>query len=124
MSARHQEDYPAHAQASILPPATMVVNQNRKSSLNPTVSSTNGNQLQKSLNSIEFQQAKSKSQTRDGLIRSREKLPEIGLSTKLDMYQQRLERHVIGNIQKVDRSTLSDIYHVSEYCADITHHMQ
>lgn len=40
------------------------------------------------------------------------------------MYQQRVERYVIGNIHKVDRSTLSDIYHVSEYCAEITFHMQ
>ncbi len=56
---------------------------------------------------------------RDGLIRSREKLPEIGLSTKIAMYQQRIERYVVGNIQKVDRNTISDIYHVSEYCAEI-----
>jgi hypothetical protein len=57
MSARHQEQQEFSYQAlgaSILPPATMVINQNRKSSLNPTVSSTTGNQLQKSLNSIEF----------------------------------------------------------------------
>lgn len=62
--------------------------------------------------------------TRDGLIRSREKLPEIGLSTKIAMYQQRIERYVLGNIQKIDRVTLSDIYHVSEYCAEIQTHMQ
>lgn len=40
------------------------------------------------------------------------------------MYTQRVERFVVGNIHKVDRATLSDIYHVSEYCADITNHMQ
>ncbi len=40
------------------------------------------------------------------------------------MYQQRIERYVLGNIQKIDRVTLSDIYHVSEYCAEIQTHMQ
>lgn len=39
------------------------------------------------------------------------------------MYQQRIERYVVGNIQKVDRNTISDIYHVSEYCAEIQSHM-
>lgn len=40
------------------------------------------------------------------------------------MYQQRVERYVYGIIHKVDRCTLSDIYHVSEYCAEIQQHMQ
>lgn len=40
------------------------------------------------------------------------------------MYQQRIERYVLGNIQKIDRVTLSDIYHVSEYCAEIQTNMQ
>lgn len=68
------------------------------------------------MNSIDFQQIKSKSVGRDGLVRSREKLPEIGLGTKIAMYQQRVERYVISNINKIDRVTLTDIYHVSEYC--------
>lgn len=40
------------------------------------------------------------------------------------MFQQRIERYVNSNINKVDRSTLSDIYHVSEYCSEIQMHMQ
>lgn len=56
----------------------------RKSSLNPATTV-----LQKSLGSIEFQQQKKQStslnrNTSD--IRSRDKLPEIGLNTKIAMY--------------------------------------
>ena len=40
------------------------------------------------------------------------------------MYQQRVERYVTSHISKVDRTTLTDIYHVSEYCAEIQLHMQ
>ena len=40
------------------------------------------------------------------------------------MYQQRIERNVHSTIAKVDKNTLSDIYHVSLYCADIQRHMQ
>ena len=59
--------------------------QQRKSSLNPTAI-LSGNPLQKSLNSIDFQQAKnqgSKSVPRGAPeARSRDKLPQIGLNTK------------------------------------------
>lgn len=61
---------------------------------------------------------------RDGTIRSREKLPEIGVSTKVAMSFQRYERNITSNISKVDKVTLTDIYHVSEYCAEIQLHMQ
>jgi hypothetical protein len=40
------------------------------------------------------------------------------------MYNQRVERNIIANIGKIDKATLSDIYHVSEYCADIQRDMQ
>jgi cyclin B len=40
------------------------------------------------------------------------------------MYNQRVERNIIANISKIDKSTLADIYHVSEYCADIQKDMQ
>lgn len=40
------------------------------------------------------------------------------------MYNQRVERNIIANINKIDKATLSDIYHVSEYCADIQRDMQ
>lgn len=112
-------------QQSYLPAESIAQQQQRKSSLNPTVIA--GANLQKSLGSIDFQQIKaqqSKSVNRDDKIRSRDKLPEIGLSTKQAMYQQRVERFVTSSISKVDRATLSDIYHVSEYCAEIQAHMQ
>ena len=57
-------------------------------------------------------------------IRSRDKLPHIGLGTKQAMYQQRVERYVTSAMSKIDRATLADIYHVSEYCAEIQQHMQ
>ena len=40
------------------------------------------------------------------------------------MYNNRIEKNVVSSINKIDRATLSDIYHVSEYCADIQEHMQ
>ena len=40
------------------------------------------------------------------------------------MYKQRIERYVTGQVSVVDKHTLSDIYHVSLYCADIQRHMQ
>ena len=40
------------------------------------------------------------------------------------MYNNRVEKNVVSNINKVDKATLSDIYHVSEYCAEIQAHMQ
>lgn len=52
-------------------------------------------------------------------IRSREKLPEI-LSTKA---QQPRHEHT-ATMSKFDRLTMADIYQVSEYCAEIEHHMQ
>lgn len=40
------------------------------------------------------------------------------------MYNNRVEKNVLSNISKIDKSTLSDIYHVSEYCSEIQLHMQ
>lgn len=81
------------------------------------------------MGSIDYQQqllaGKSSSMNRHPSgIRSRDKLPEIGLSTKLNMYKKRVEQNILSNINKIDKATLTDIYHVSEYCADIQKHMQ
>lgn len=40
------------------------------------------------------------------------------------MYNQRVERHIHSQLNKIDKATLADIYHVSEYCAEIQHSMQ
>ena len=36
----------------------------------------------------------------------------------------RVDRTAYLNIPKSDLSTINDIYHVSEFCAEIEHHMQ
>ena len=46
------------------------------------------------------------------------------MQTKLAMYHQRVERNIIANMSKIDKATLSDIYHVSEYCGEIQRDMQ
>lgn len=98
--------------------------QSRKSSINPQTV------LQKSLNSLDFQQQKSGKAVSSSLnrnhsgLRSRDKLPEIGLGTKLQMYSQRIERNIHSGMNKLDKATMSDIYHVSEYCSDIQKNMQ
>jgi len=38
--------------------------------------------------------------------------------------QQRIEQNVLSKVSKVDKSTLTDIYHVSLYCKEIQEHMQ
>ena len=68
----------------------------RKSSLNPTQ-----NVLQKSLGSIDYQQqkmvGKSSSLNRHPSgIRSRDKLPEIGLSMKINLYKKRVEQNILS----------------------------
>jgi len=82
--------------------------------------------LQKSLNSLDFQQHKSHSSAlsnsigrQSSSLRSRDKLPTIGLHNKLQVYQQRIEDNVTSRVTNVDKGTLSDIYHVSLYCKDI-----
>jgi len=57
-------------------------------------------------------------------LRSRDKLPTIGLHNKLQVYQQRIEDNVTSKVGRVDKATLSDIYHVSLYCSEIQTHMQ
>lgn len=57
-------------------------------------------------------------------IRSRDKLPEIGLGTKRQMHKQRVDKHVISKISAVDMPTHTDIYQVAEFCSEIQQHMQ
>ena len=57
-------------------------------------------------------------------LRSRDKLPQIGFHTKLATYQQRIEHNVTSKVSKIDKATLSNIYHVSLYCKEIQQHMQ
>ena len=57
-------------------------------------------------------------------FRSRDKLPQIGVHNKLSTYQRRIEENVTSKVGKVDKATISDIYHVSHYCKDIQKHMQ
>lgn len=52
-------------------------------------------------------------------LRSRDKLPQIGIHNKLSTYQRRIEDNVTSRVSKVDKATLSDIYHVSHYCKEI-----
>ena len=107
-------------------PSTIGAQSNiRKSSLNPQ------NGLQKSLNSLDFQQHKNQGSAMSNSLgrpssslRSRDKLPQIGFHTKLATYQQRIEHNVNSRVTKVDKATLSDIYHVALYCKDIQEHMQ
>jgi len=40
------------------------------------------------------------------------------------MWSQRYDRFINNHVQKVDKSTLSNIYHVSEYCREIERNMQ
>ena len=56
-------------------------------------------------------------------LRSRDKLPQIGFNTKMRTLQQRIEQNVLSKVSKVDKSTLTDIYHVSLYCKEIQEHM-
>jgi len=57
-------------------------------------------------------------------LRSRDKLPQIvGTHTKLANYQQRIEQNVNSQVGKVDKATISNIYHVSLYCREIQQHM-
>ncbi len=138
-SARHTDGTSKHqfaSQASYLPSEAILAQQQqqaqRKSSLNPTnINAATGN-LQKSLGSIDFNQMKSqgvKSVTRDATgtqqsIRSRDKLPEIGLGTKRQMHKQRVDKHVLSKISAIDLPTHTDIYQVAEYCQEIEAHMQ
>lgn len=50
---------------------------------------------------------------------SRDKLPGISLHQKLQMFSQRCENQIFSQIIKIDKHTLNDVYHVSEFCSDI-----
>ena len=86
--------------------------------------------MQKSLNSLDFQQHKGSGHNSSSVdrpsssLRSRDKLPEIGNSNKLATFSQRVRINVMGPMNKIDRNTYMDIYHVSIYCAHIQAHMQ
>lgn len=47
-----------------------------------------------------------------------------GVQSKHQIWQQRIERNIHAQIAKLDRDTLGNIYHVSEFCDDIQRHMQ
>lgn len=50
---------------------------------------------------------------------SRERLPGISTHTKLQMHEQRCENQIFRHIRGVDRKTISNPHHVSEYCKEI-----
>ena len=55
----------------------------------------------------------------------RDTVPQVKKATSVkQLTQQRKERAIPQNISQIDRLTLADIYHVSEYCAEIEQHMQ
>ena len=116
---------PSGSGSTHLPSAVGPSSNIRKSSLNPSGG------LQKSLNSLDFQQHKSQGSAMSNSVgrpssslRSRDKLPTIGYQNKLMAYQKRIEDGVIQRVNKVDMTTLTNIYHVSMYCNDIQQHMQ
>jgi hypothetical protein len=45
-----------------------------------------------------------------------EKLPEITIQQKIQMFHQRCERLIFKTLPKVDRQTIDSVYHVSEFC--------
>ena len=45
-----------------------------------------------------------------------QKLPEISMRQKLQMFHQRWEKQVVRHLPKHDRATLDNVYHVSEFC--------
>ena len=40
------------------------------------------------------------------------------------MYNNRIEKNIVQGMSKIDKTTYSNIYHVSEFCSDIQRHMQ
>lgn len=52
-----------------------------------------------------------------------EKLPEITIQQKIQMFHQRCERLVFKPLPKVDRLTIDSVYHVSEFCQSIQKNM-
>jgi hypothetical protein len=55
---------------------------------------------------------------------SKNHLQEIGVDSKQQMFRSRCERQIFSKLEKVDRQTRTDVYHVSEFAADIQKHMQ
>jgi len=51
--------------------------------------------------------------------KAKDRPSETAPAKKLAEFNQRVERKILSAINKVDKSTLSDIYQVSEYCAAI-----
>ena len=54
---------------------------------------------------------------------SREKLPGITLNSKLHMFDQRCQNQIFSHITKIDKATINNVYHVSEYCGEIHENM-
>jgi len=50
---------------------------------------------------------------------SRDRLKEIGVDTKQQMFRQRVEKQIVQKLQKVDRQSLRNIFEVSEFAAEI-----
>mmetsp|Transcript_15586 Transcript_15586/g.26327 ORF Transcript_15586/g.26327 Transcript_15586/m.26327 type:complete len:100 (+) Transcript_15586:264-563(+) len=48
-----------------------------------------------------------------------QKLPEISLRQKIQMFHQRWEKQVVRHLPKYDRSTIENVYQVSEFCPAI-----
>lgn len=54
---------------------------------------------------------------------SREKLPGITVPQKLQLFHQRVEKQVYGQISRQDRHTTGNVYHVTEFCNEIHQNM-
>lgn len=52
-----------------------------------------------------------------------EKLPEITIQQKIQMFHQRCERLIFKTLPKIDRQTIDSVYHVSEFCQSIQQNM-
>lgn len=69
-------------------------------------------------NSSNFLKNRNKSQV-SGFRASRDKLPGITTHQKLQMFDQRCQNQIFNLVKGVDRSTINNVYHVSEFCSDI-----
>jgi hypothetical protein len=56
-------------------------------------------------------------------VSSREKLPGISLHQKLQMFTQRCENQIYAKVSKLDKPTLQNVQHVSEFCSEIHDNM-
>ena len=54
---------------------------------------------------------------------SRDKLPGIAAHQKLHSFNMRCENLIFSQIGRVDRQSLSNVYHVAEFCGEIHKNM-